>query len=63
MSVVGICCNKELGSSCIYCCDNRYCTNTEAITFNQIDMSCSGYMNKDVLRNVLRNLEENNSND
>lgn len=60
MSVAGICCNKELGSSCTYCCDNRYCTNTEAITFNPIDMSCSGYVNKDVLRNVLRNLEESN---
>lgn len=54
MSVVGVCCNKELASSCIYNCDKRYCTNTEAIIFNQVDRSCSGYINKDAFTKVLK---------
>ena len=58
MSVVGICCNKELVCDCLYSCDNRYCTNTEAITYNPVDMSCSGYINRDIFRNVLKSLEE-----
>ena len=63
MSVVGICCNKELASSCIYNCDKHYCTNTEAITFNPVDRSCSGYINKEVFTKVLKvlkGMEENN---
>ena len=48
MSVVGICCSRELGATCIWCCDNRYCTNTEAITHNPIDMSCSEYIDKNI---------------
>ena len=63
MSVVGICCNKELASSCIYNCDRHYCTNTEAITFNQIDSSCSGYINKDVFTKVLKELKCTEEND
>ena len=58
MSVTGTCCNKELGATCIYCCDNRYCTSTEFITYNPIDMSCSGYMDKYFLRNLLKGMED-----
>ena len=54
MSVTGTCCNKELGATCIYCCDTRYCTSTEFITYNPIDMSCSGYVNREVFSALLR---------
>ena len=58
MSVTGICCNKELGATCLWCCDNRYCTNTDLILYNQVDMSCSEYIDRDIFRNILKNLEE-----
>lgn len=58
MSVIRTCCNKELVTSCIHGCDNRYCANTEAITFNPIDMSCPEYLNRDIFRKVLKCLEE-----
>jgi hypothetical protein len=62
MSVTSICCNKELGATCLWCCDNRYCTNIEAITYNPIDMSCSEYLDRAVFRNVLKGLEDHNGN-
>ena len=58
MSVVRTCCNKELVTSCIYGEDSRYCTNTDCVEYRPIDMSCSGYMNKDFLRNLLKGMEE-----
>ena len=61
MSIIGICCNRELGETCLWCCDNRYCTNTEAYTYNPIDMSCSEYVNREVFRTVLKGLEDFNS--
>lgn len=61
MSVVRTCCNKELVTSCLHGCDNRYCTNNDYVTYSPIDMSCSGYMDKDLLRNILRDLEESDN--
>lgn len=54
MSVVRTCCNKELVTSCIYGCDNMYCTNNDDITYSPIDMSCSGYVNRTVFSALLR---------
>jgi hypothetical protein len=54
MSVIRTCCNKELVTSCIYGCDNRYCTNTETVMFFPICMSCSGYVNRDVFSAKLK---------
>ena len=56
MSVVRTCCNKELVTSCIYGEDNRYCTNTECVEYRPIDLSCTGYVNREVFSALL--LEE-----
>ena len=58
MSIVRTCCNKELADSCIYCCDGRYCTDTEQVIYDWLDGSCSGYVNKDVFREHLTNMWE-----
>ncbi len=58
MSVVRVCCSKELASSCIYCCDTRYCTNTEKVVFDWLDDYCSGYMNREVFKVRLKDVEE-----
>lgn len=63
MSVVGICYSKELAGSCIYNCDSRYCTNTEAVVINHLDMGCSGYINKEVFTKVLKVLKGMEEND
>ena len=60
-SIVNVCCSRWLAISCIHSCDKRYCINSEAITYNPIDMSCSGYINKDVFNTVLNGLEESNN--
>jgi hypothetical protein len=54
MSVIRTCCNKELVTSCIHGCDNRYCTNNDNVTYSPLDMSCSGYVNKTVYSVLLR---------
>ena len=61
MSVVRTCCNKELATSCIYGEDNKYCTNTGCVEYRPIDMSCTGYMDRDVLLKQLKNMEENSN--
>ena len=58
MSVVRTCCNKELADSCIYCCDGRYCTNAEPVTYDWLDGSCTGYVNREVFRERLKNMWE-----
>jgi hypothetical protein len=58
MSVVRTCCNRELAGSCIYCCDGRYCTNTEEVVYDWLDSSCTGYMNKEVFVEQLKDMEE-----
>lgn len=58
MSVVRVCCNKDLAGSCIYCCDGRYCTNTDTVTFDWLDSFCTGYMNKEVFVEQLKDMEE-----
>ena len=62
MSVVRTCCNKELVTSCIYGCDNRYCTNADQVEYRPIDLSCSGYINRDLLRVRLKNMWEETDN-
>ena len=54
MSVVRTCCNKELVTSCIYGCDGLYCTNADTVTYSMLDMSCGGYINKEVFSALLR---------
>jgi hypothetical protein len=54
MSVVRTCCNKELVTSCLYGCDNRYCTNNDDVTYSPLDVSCSGYVNRTVYSALLR---------
>ena len=67
MSVVRVCCNKELADSCIYCCDGRYCTNEDDTTYSMLDSGCGGYINKEVFRALLkeelrcRDVEEDNT--
>ena len=61
MSVVRTCCNRELVTSCIYGEDNRYCTNTGCVEYRPIDMSCTGYMDRDVLLKQLKDMEENSN--
>ena len=57
MSVVRVCCNKELAGSCIYCCDGRYCTNTEEVIYDWLDGHCTGYVNREVFIKQLKYLE------
>ena len=57
MSVVRVCCNKELAGSCIYCCDGRYCTNTEEVIYDWLDGYCTGYVNREVFIKQLKDLE------
>ena len=54
MSIVRVCCSKELADSCIYCCDNRYCTNTEEVIYDWLDSFCTGYVNREVFSALLR---------
>jgi hypothetical protein len=54
VSVVRTCCNKELVTSCIHGCDNRYCTNNDNVTYSTLDLSCSGYVNRDVFSALLK---------
>ena len=58
MSIVRVCCNKELAGSCIYCCDNRYCTNTDTVTYDWLDSFCTGYTNREVFIEQLKDLED-----
>ena len=58
MSVVRTCCNKELNPTCIHGCITRHCTNEEEVTYRPLDMSCSGYVNRDLFRKQLMNPEE-----
>ena len=54
MSIVRTCCNRELATSCLYGCDDRYCINNDAVTYSPLDMSCSGYTNREVFSALLR---------
>lgn len=54
MSVIRTCCNRELADSCIYGCDGLYCTNEDEATYSMLDMSCGGYINKEVFSALLR---------
>ncbi len=56
MSVVRVCYNKELAGSCIYCCDGRYCTNTELVTYDWLDGFCTGYVDREALRERLKSM-------
>ena len=50
MPIVRTCCSRELAGSCIHCCDNRYCTNTDQIIYDWLDGFCTGYINKEVFK-------------
>lgn len=52
--ITRLCCNQELQASCIHGCDKLYCTCEEAITYLPVDMSCSGYVNAEVFRAILK---------
>ena len=58
MSVVRVCCSRELADSCIYCCDKRYCANTEEVIYDWLDGSCTGYVNREVFTKQLKELED-----
>lgn len=55
MSVIRTCCNKELNPTCIYGCITRHCTNEKEVTYRPLDMSCSGYVNRDLFRKLPKN--------
>ena len=52
--ITRLCCNKELQASCIHGWDKHYCTCEEAVTYSSVDMSCSGYVNAEVFRAILK---------
>lgn len=52
--ITRLCCNPELQTSCIYGCDKLYCTCEEAVTYSPVDISCSGYVNAEVFRALLK---------
>lgn len=56
MSIIRTCCNKELNPTCIYGCITGYCTNEEEVCYRPLDGSCSGYVNRDVFRERLKNM-------
>ena len=58
MSIIRTCCNKELTSTCIHGCITGYCTNEEEVRYRPLDMSCSGYVNRDIFRKPHMNLED-----
>ena len=57
MSVTRVCCNKELAASCLYCCDGRYCTNTEDVIYDWLDGFCTGFINKEVFVEQFKDME------
>jgi hypothetical protein len=61
-SIVSTCCNKELADSCLFNCDKQYCTNSDVITYNPLDGLCSGYINSEALRNILKGMEASDGN-
>lgn len=63
MSVVRVCCNKELAGSCLCCSDGRYCTNTENVVYDWLDGYCTGYVNREVFIEQLKNMEEDEDGD
>jgi hypothetical protein len=62
MSVIRTCCNKELNTTCIYGCITKHCTNEEEVRYRPLDGSCSGYVNRDLLRKQLTSFYENTNN-
>ena len=58
MSTIRTCCNKELNHSCIYGCVTKHCTNEDEVTYRPLDGSCSGYVNREVFRERLKNMRE-----
>ena len=56
MGIVRTCCNIDLVDSCVYGCDKYYCTNADPVEYRQLDMSCSGYVNRDLLRVRLKDM-------
>ena len=52
--ITRLCCNRELNPSCIHGCEGLYCTNEEVVNYNCQDMSCSGYVNREVFSALLR---------
>ena len=54
MSIIRTCCNKELNPTCIHGCITGYCTNEKEVHCRPVDMSCSGYINREVYSALLR---------
>ena len=65
--ITRLCCNRELNTSCVHGCEGLYCTNEDDTTYSILDMSCSGYINKELFSALLReellrrNAEESNN--
>lgn len=58
VKITRICGNKELNPSCIHGCDKHYCTNTEPIIIDCLDSFCSGYINSELFKELLKGVEE-----
>lgn len=54
MPIIRTCCNKELNPTCIRGCITGYCTNEKEVHYRSLDLSCSGYVNREVFSTLLR---------